>query len=460
MPSPTPAFPTASRLVSHLRISGPSQDSGVELWERAKSVIPGGNQLLSKRAEMFLPGGWPAYYTRAEGCEIWDLDNRHFYDFAQMGVGSCTIGYADPDVNDAVMQAIQNGNMSSLNCHEEVALAERLIDLHPWADMARFARTGGEVCAIAMRIARAAAGKSRVAFCGYHGWHDWYLAANISDDSNLDGQLLAGLEPNGIPRELHGTAVPFMYNDLDSLDTLVDRYGDSIGVIMMEPVRSVDPEPGFLEGVREVADRLGAVLVFDEITSGFRTRVGGIHATYDVEPDVAVFGKALGNGYPISAVIGREEVMDAAQDAFISSTFWTERTGYAAALAALDKMERCSVPDHLIRAGTRINEGWRRSAEEAGLSIHISGIEPLTHIHFDHEDPLALQTLYTKLMLTKGFLVGAATYTTYAYTDAIIDRFVDATQEAFVAMRKAIDDGTVHDHLPDGPRHSGFQRLT
>ena len=460
MQSPTSTSPVASRTTADVNVPSPPDGSGPMLWEQAKKVIPGGNQLLSKRAEMFLPGRWPAYYSRAKGCEVWDIDDRHFYDFAQMGVGSCTIGYADPDVNAAVMKCIQNGNMSSLNCPEEVALAERLVDMHEWADMARFARTGGEVCAIAMRIARAAAGKSRVAFCGYHGWHDWYLAANISDDSNLDGQLLAGLQPNGIPRELNGTAIPFMYNDMESLDRVVARYGDSIGVIMMEPVRSVHPDPGFLEGVREVANRLGAVLIFDEITSGFRTTMGGIHTSYGVEPDVAVFGKALGNGYPISAVIGREEVMDAAQEAFISSTFWTERTGYAAALAALDKMERCAVPQHLIRAGARINEGWRRIADETGLSVYTSGIEPLTHIHFDHDDPLALQTLYTDLMLDKGFLVGAATYTTYAYSDAIIDRFIEASRDAFVEMRSAVDEGSVRERLEGGPRHSGFKRLT
>lgn len=437
-----------------------SSSSGVRLWERAKTLIPGGNQLLSKRAEMFLPGRWPAYYKRAKGCEIWDLDDRHYYDFAQMGVGSCIIGYADPDVNRAVTRAIADGNMSSLNCAEEVELAERLIDLHPWADMARFARTGGEVCTVAIRIARAAAGKSKVAFCGYHGWHDWYLAANLADEANLDGQLLPGLEPSGTPRELRETALPFQYNDLDSLERLADVHGESIGVIMIEPVRSVDPAPGFLEGVRAIADRIGAVLIFDEITSGFRQTLGGIHLDYGVDPDVAVFGKALGNGFPISAVIGRSEVMDAAQDAFISSTFWTERSGYAAALATLDKMARCNVPDHLTRAGEKINDGWRDIAAKAGLDIRISGIPPLTHIHFEHEKARSIQTLYTDRMLDRGFLVGSAVYTTFAYTDAIIDHFLKASHDSFVEINDILNANALDEALPHGPKHAGFQRLT
>jgi len=195
---------------------------------------------------------------------------NHFYDFAQMGVGSCVLGYADDDVNRAVISAIQNGSMTSLNCYEEVELAERLIELHPWAGMVRFSRTGGEACAIAVRIARAASGKSKVAFCGYHGWHDWYLSANLASASSLDGQLLPGLEPIGVPRELRETALPFNYNRLDELESLVGSYPDQIGVIIMEPIRGSSPASGFLEGVREIANRIRAVLIFDEVTSGFR----------------------------------------------------------------------------------------------------------------------------------------------------------------------------------------------
>jgi glutamate-1-semialdehyde 2,1-aminomutase len=433
---------------------------GPDLWEKAKTIIPGGNQLLSKRSERFLPGLWPSYYTKARGCEVWDLDGNHYYDFAQMGVGSCVLGYADADVDAAVIKAVQNGSMCTLNCPEEVELAEKLITLHPWANMVRFARTGGEACAIAIRIARAASGKSKVAFCGYHGWHDWYLAANLGDSSNLDGQLLPGLEPLGVPRELRDTAIPFHYNQLGELESIIKQYPDQIGAIIMEPERGTSPAPGFLEGVRRIADTSGAVLIFDEITSGFRMNIGGIHMKYGVSPDIAVFGKAMGNGYPISAIIGRRSIMEAAQNTFISSTFWTERIGFTAALATIRKMEKYDVPSKLIDYGALINRGWAALAQKHRLEINISGIPPLTHITFVGKHALALQTLYTQEMLSMGFLLGAAVYTTYAYSDEIISHFHEKTDEAFLKIRQAIDSDNIQSFLKKGIAHAGFKRLT
>jgi len=434
---------------------------GPILWNRAKQIIPGGNQLLSKRSEMFLPDFWPAYYSKAKGCEVWDLEGRHYFDFAQMGVGSCILGYADEDVNRAVVDTIQKGSMCSLNCPEEVELAETLVSLHPWADMVRFARTGGEACAIAIRIARAATGRDKVAFCGYHGWHDWYLSSNLGDQSNLDGQLLPGLNPKGVTRTLKSTALPFGYNNLEGLERIIHENPGEVGVIIMEPVRDHDPERGFLEGVRKIADRIGAVLIFDEVTSGFRVNLGGIHLTYDVTPDMVVFGKALGNGFPISAVVGKRDVMDAAQESFISSTFWTERVGFVAALATLVKMRAQHVQEKVVEYGTAINQGWTEAAHAADLKIKISGIKPLTHINFSHPEALALQTFYTQEMLKKGFLAGAAVYSTLAYTPEVIEKFTAATYQVFSQIRDWLNRGESIAHHLDGPiKHAGFKRLT
>jgi glutamate-1-semialdehyde 2,1-aminomutase len=433
---------------------------GQALWSRAKRIIPGGGQLLSKRAERFLPGLWPAYYEKAKGCEVWDLDGNRYYDFAQMGVGSCILGYADPDVDSAVMAAIHNGSMSSLNCPEEIALAEKLIELHPWAEMARFARTGGEACAIAVRIGRAASGKGKVAFCGYHGWHDWYLAANLADESNLDGQLLPGLAPKGVLRELTGTALPFRYNHLEDLEAIVRKHPEEVGVIIMEPVRGNMPAPGFLEGVRDVATRIGAVLIYDEITSGFRMNLGGIHLTFKVCPDLAVLGKALGNGYAISAIIGRREVMEHAQDTFISSTFWTERIGSAAALATIKKMEQLPVQKSLIRYGELISEGWVKLAKKHGLSVEASGIPPLIHLAFKMNDPLALQTLYAQEMLVRGYLLGASVYATYAYSDEIVEAFLSDTDDVFGIIAAVRESGDIGKSLKCDVIQDGFKRLT
>lgn len=433
---------------------------GIELWTKAKKIIPGGNQLLSKRSERFLPGLWPSYYSKAKGCEVWGIDGSHYYDFAQMGVGACVLGYADDDVDNAVIAAIRSGSMSTLNCPEEVVLAEKLIELHPWAEMARFARTGGEACAVAVRIGRAASGKSKIAFCGYHGWHDWYLSANLAETSNLDGQLLPGLEPVGVPRELNNTVLPFNYNRLDELQKIVEEYPAEIGVIIMEPLRGKSPEPGFLEGVREIATRIGAVLIFDEVTSGFRVNVGGVHLTLHVEPDIAVFGKAMGNGYPISAIVGRRSVMDHAQRSFISSTFWTEKIGFVAALSAIAKMEKLEIQKDLVRYGEMINRGWRELATRHGLDIHIDGIPPLTHISFNVENPVAMQTLYTQEMLEAGYLLGAAVYTTYAYSDEIIKDFLDASDRVFEKLKTASLSGDVQGFLKGDVAQTGFTRLT
>src|SRR5262249_43758730 len=264
---------------THLsRNEGMSMSVGQKLWKRAKRVIPGGSMLLSKRAEMFLPDRWPAYFSRAKGCRVWDVEGREFMHLCSMGIGTNTMGYGDPEVDNAVREVVASGNMSTLNCPEEVYLAERLIELHPWAEMARFARSGGEANAVAIRIARAASGRDKVAFCGYHGWHDWYLSANLGDDKNLAGHLLPGLDPKGVPQNLRGTVLPFNYNDFAGLQAIVDT--NDVGVIKMEVVRNRGPEEGFLERVRELATTRGIVLIFDECTSGFRETFGGIHKKY------------------------------------------------------------------------------------------------------------------------------------------------------------------------------------
>lgn len=432
---------------------------GQDLYIKAKKIIPGGTQLLSKRPEMFLPNQWPAYYEKANGCEVWDLDGNHYYDFAQMGVGSCTLGYNNMAVTKAVKCAIDKGSMCSLNSYEEVQLAEKLIELNPWSDMVRFARTGGEINNIAIRIARANTGKSRVAFCGYHGWHDWYISANLSDNSRLDEQLLPGLDPSGVPRELTNTSLPFMYNDLSSLESLVDEYGNTFAAIIMEPRRGTAPTQEFLNGVRKVADRIGAVLIFDEVTSGFRMNIGGIHRTMGVKPDMAIYGKALGNGHPIAAVVGKGEIMESAQNSFISSTFWTERVGFAAALASIAEMERVDAPKQLISAGKRINNIWIDAARVNRLKISISGIEPLTHIAFDYDNAIEILTLYIQLMLEKGFLLGGAVYTTTAYTDDVLDKFQHATEESFKVIADSINKGNVESLLNGPVKHTGFARL-
>jgi len=426
------------------------------LYKKAKTIIPGGTMLLSKRPEMFLPDYWPSYYKKAKGITVWDLDGNKYTDMTIMGIGTNVLGYANEEVNKAVIDAVKNGSASTLNCPEEVKLAEKLIEIHPWAEMARFARTGGESCAIAVRIGRAASGKDGVAFCGYHGWSDWYLAANLADDKNLDGQLLPGLEPKGVPRGLKGTAIPFEYNRLDQLERIIKE--NDIGVIIMEPVRDKEPKDDFLKKVRELSTKNNIVLIFDEITSGFRKVLGGIHLHYGVYPDIAVIGKALGNGYPIGAVIGKRSIMDAAQSTFISSTYWTERIGPAAALATLRIMERDNVPAKIDKMGKYIGSRWEELAKKHGLDLHVGGLPSLTHFDFDREH-LKIKTLITQEMLKKGYLAGNSIYVSILHSKKVVDKYIDDLDEVFKAIKPALDNDTLDKMLIGPACMTGFKRL-
>ena len=431
---------------------------GDDLWRRARTVIPGGSMLLSKRAEMYLPAGWPAYFDRTDGCQVWGVDGKRYLDLGFMGVGTNILGYSHPKVDEAVRAVVDKGNLSTLNAPEEVYLAEALIELHPWADMVRFARSGGEACAIAVRIARAASGKDKVAFCGYHGWHDWYLAANLSDDDSLDGHLIPGLEPNGVPRVLTGSSMPFRYNDLEGLRSILNENPD-VGVIFMEVQRSEPPAPGFLEGVRELATAHNAVLVFDECTSGFRRTLGGLHLHYGVESDIATFGKTLGNGYAITAIIGRESVMQAAQSTFISSTFWTERIGPTAALATLDVMREENAPQRVHDIGSDVQDRWHALAESVGLSISTGGLPALASFTVPGLDPLAVKTFVTSRMLDRSYLAGVNLYASLAHTPEILDEYFETLTPVFTELA-TMDDASLTAALPQGPAQSGFRRLT
>lgn len=430
-----------------------------ELERRTLRRLPGGTQLLSKRPELFVPGRWPRYYSKAKGVQTWDLEGNQYIDMGTTGIGTCTLGFADEDVNDAVSRAISDGSMSTLNCVEDLELADLLCELHPWAEMVRYARSGGEALTIAVRLARARTGKSLVAFCGYHGWHDWYLAANLAQDNALDGHLLPGLEPAGVPRELIGTSVPFAYGSLAELEAIISGRPGELGAIVMEPARGRDPEPGFLEGVRDIADRTGAVLVFDEVTSGLRFLTGGIHLRYGVNPDLAVFAKALANGYPMAAVIGTGDVMSAAETTFVSSTYWTERIGPVAALATLRKHRANDVGAHLVRIGGLVQQGWRDEAARAGIAVQVGGLEPLSTLTFPGDDGQAIATLFSDRMLNEGFLAGRSFYPSFAHQDEHVDAYLGSVRTVFEVLAEAITAGDVTSRLRGPVAHRGFQRL-
>lgn len=451
--------PELFKINQHLiRNEGAQLSTGQKLWRRAKKIIPGGNMLLSKRSEMFLPEKWPSYFSKAKGCHVWDLDGREYIDMSVMGVGTNILGYGHPEVDEAVHQVVTLGNMSTLNCPEEVYLAERLVEIHPWAEMVRFARTGGEANAIAIRIARAASGRDKVAICGYHGWHDWYLAANLQDEGNLNSHLLPGLEPKGVPKNLQGSVLTFQYNDYKGLEELVRQH--DIGVIKMEVSRNFLPEGGFLQKVRALADKKNIVLVFDECTSGFRQTFGGLHKLYQVHPDVAVFGKTLGNGYAISAVIGKKSIMDVAQNTFISSTFWTERIGPAAALKTLEVMEREKSWDEITKIGQSVGERWSIVAKKYNLPVQVSGLPAMMGFHFPVTEMMKYKTLITQEMLKKGFLASTSFYACTSHVPSIVEHYFAELEPIFSLIKECESNPGLIDRLLEGPAcHSGFRRL-
>ena len=416
-----------------LRLLKPAAEkhSGTHLWEEAKTKISCGTGLLSKRAHLFDPQSWPSYFSRAKGAYIWDLDDRRYTDFTG-GVGAILLGHADDEVNAAVKRRVNLGSYATLASPDEVKLAELLLDLHPWAGKVRYARGGGEALGLAVRIARAATGKSGVAFCGYHGWSDWYLAANLSDDAALDGHLLLGLQPLGVPRELAGTAVPFRYNDLASFQAAMQKLDGKLAAVVMEPMRSELPRDGFMQQVIDTCHAAGAVYVLDEVTSGWRFGFPGAAPVLGIEPDIAVYAKAMSNGYPAGTIVGKNAVMDAANGSFISSSYWTDGVGTAASLACIGKMQREGVQQRVWELGGRLQSGLREvAARHPALQLKIGGMPCAPSLAF--ANPAAKQHMI-RHMLERGYLMSSQLYATWSHTEETVAAMLTALDEALAIV--------------------------
>lgn len=434
---------------------------GQALYLEAKKIIPGGTQLLSKRPELFAPNQWPAYYREARGCTIVDMDGKSYTDMSFNGIGSCMLGYADPDVSAAVVRRIQLGSMCTLNVPEEVEVAKLLLQLHPWAQNVRFTRAGGESLAVAVRIARASTRRQDIAICGYHGWHDWYVATNMgSGTDQLNAHLLKGLDPAGVPTNLTGTTVPFHYNELQELERLFELRSQTLAAVVMEPTRGNHPKPGFLKGVLDLCRKYGAKLIFDEVSIGWKLAVGGAHMKYGVNPDIAVFAKSTANGHPMGAIIGNEETMQAAQDSFISSSFWTEGVGPAAALATIQKMMRIDVVGHVDGIGQSIKNTWLSLGIKYGLPLSVHGHNVSCGFSLDHPQAAALETLFTVRMLKAGYLAVPKVQLTLAHQPHHVEAYANSLQPVFQELAESIEKGDIEERIGGPVKHSGFQRLT
>lgn len=431
---------------------------GQELYKKAKTMIPGGTSLLSKRPEQFLPENWPAYYSKSKGCRVWDLDGKEYLDCGSMGVGTNTLGYANDVVDEAVMKVVKDGNMCTFNCPEEVYLAEKLLQMNPWAGGVRYTRGGGEANSMCVRIARAFTGKDKVAICGYHGWHDWYVSVNLGDSDALAGHLLPGIPTGGVPKALRGTAIPFHYNDFDEIENIIKNTPD-LAAVKMEVCRNFGPAEGYLEFIRNLCNQYGVILIFDECTSGYRETFGGLHKKYGVYPDMTIYSKTMANGYALAAVLGRKDIMDAAQGSWISSTFWTERIGPTAALAALNEMERVKSWEVITEIGKGCRQRYQALADKYGLEIVLRGIPAMTVYLFKSPNHLAYKTYITQELLKKGFLGGTNINVCIAHTPEVLDAYFEALEPIFADIRDFEDGRDVMKAL-DGPIcQTGFGRL-
>ena len=426
--------------------------------QKGSRLIPGLSQLLSKRPDMFSPDIWPTYFKKAKGVHVWDLDDNCFIDMSISGIGANILGYSVEEVNRPVIEAIENGVSSSLNCVEDIYLAEKLIALHPWAEQVRFTRCGGEAMAVAVRIARAATSKDKIAFCGYHGWHDWYLAANLELESGLDQHLIKGLAPTGVPKSLAGSAIPFEFNNIDALSSLLEKNAADMAAVVMEPMRYSTADSPYWENVKALCRKYEIPLIIDEISMGFRLTLGGAHLVLGIDPDIAVFSKALANGHPMAAIVGKSKWMGAAQNSFISSTMWTERVGPVAALACIDFFEKNQVHEHLAEIGSLVQKGWQSMADKHGLKLSVNGTPALCYFVIECDDFLSIKSYFIQLMLEQGYLASNVFYAMYAHKKEHVEGYVTAVNKAFKKIKYVLEHENNFDRFVT-PTTSGFQRL-
>ena len=427
-----------------------------EKWIKNKNVINEGVGLLSKRPDQFLPVGWPTYYSKAKGCFIWDEYGKKYLDFSLMGVGTNILGYADKDVNKVSINKIKSSNSSTLISSDEVNLAKELISAHPWSGKTIFARTGGEANAVALRIARLSNKKKEVAVCGYHGWHDWYLAANMKKD-NLKEIHLEGLNPDGVPNVLGNYVHPFKFNDLKGFKNLIKK-NLNIGIVFMEVERNLKLNITFLKEIRKICTKKKIILIFDECSSGFREVYGGLHMKYKVYPDIAVFGKSIANGIPLTAILGKKEVMDNAKNSFISSTFWSDTLAPAAGLATLNKMKKIKSWKEITNTGRKIKKAWKLLSKKYDLKIEIKGIDPMPTFDFVSKKNLYYKNFVTQEFLKKEIL---ASNTIYCCThhSKYLNEYLKVLDKIFFKISKFEKDINIKNYLEFPISSAGFDRL-
>ena len=432
----------------------------IQLYKKAKQLFPYGTQLFSRRPELGAYGQAPVYFERMKGSHIWDVDGNEFID-TSMGIGPIILGHCYKRVDDAVKEQIDKGVLGSINNRLEIELAETIVEMVPCAEMVKFCKSGGEADAIAVRIARAYTGKEKVLFCGYHGWHDWYLSANLESDSSLDQHLLPDINPKGVPSSLAGTCLPFEYNNLNQLEKLLKENPGKIACIIMEATRFKQPKKGFLEGIRALADEHNCLLIFDEVITGFRMAKGGAQEYYGVTPDLATFAKAIANGYSLAVVAGKKNIMKAQADNFISSTYWSDSTVLAAGLATLNEMKEKPILETINNIGRDLIAHVEQMAQKHNLDVEVLGHGFDFTFSFNYADATPhIMTLFIQEMIARGIYTNGVFYPCYSHTQEDILKIKLAFDEVFDLIKKGVSENKIDELLKCPVRQTGFKRLT
>jgi len=428
-------------------MSTPRYIESERLLKNALKTIPLGSQTFSKSTTQYPFGVSPYFASKAEGSYLWDVDGNKYIDFIN-SLAAINLGYGDPDVNAAVHRQVDEGTIFSLSHTLEIEVAEKMVEMIPCAEMVRFGKNGSDATAGAIRIARAYTGRDYVAVCGYHGWQDWYIGSTAR---NL-----------GVPEVTKELTKPFKYNDLSSLETLFKEYPGKIAGVILEPMNIFYPEDGFLEGVKELAHKNGALLVFDETVTGFRFANGGAQELFNVTPDLATFGKGLANGYPLSAVVGKREYMKLMEEVFFSFTFGGETLSLAAALASMNKLQTHDVIKKVYSLGEELVKGVRAliSKHKVEHIFNIHGNPTWTFLMVKDVDSYTqweLKTLFLQEIFSRGILSLGTHNLSYAHSSEDIKQLVGVYNEVFPLIRDAIKERSVKDVLRCNPLEPLFK---
>ena len=418
--------------------------NSAELKERARKLIPSYTQTFSKGPTQFVQGMAPVFLSRGEGSHTWDVDGNEYVD-QMMALGPVILGHNYPRVNEAVTRQMQDGVLLSLPHPIELELAERLEEIIPCAEMVRFGKNGSDATSGAVRASRAYTGRDIIACCGYHGWQDWFIGTTTRD--------------KGVPAAVQELTIPFKYNDIGSLQRIFDNFPGQVAAVIMEPVGVVEPEHGFLAGVRELASKNGAVLVFDEIITGFRLSLGGAQEHYGIIPDLACFGKAMANGYPLSAVVGCRDIMEEFDEVFFSFTNGGETLSLAASMATIDEMQDHDVIGHLWAQGKKLKDGYNVLAKHFGIDQVTScvGLPPHSIMTFESHngiDSLVVKSLFQQECLRRGVLTAGYHNPSYSLNDTDVDYTLRVYRSVLEILGQAISEGDVLERLLGEPVQS------